>query len=84
MRENKDMHAGISRRRASVLGMVALVANAVQAVGQTPNASDSTLQLQEVVVTATKPASTIQETPISITALISQPLTVGIDLNYYY
>ena len=74
MREKKDMHAGTSGRRAAVLSTVALTVSALQAVGQSPGASDSSLQLQEIVVTATKRASTIQETPISITALTGEDI----------
>jgi outer membrane receptor protein involved in Fe transport len=74
MREKNDMHAGTSGRRAAVLSTVALMVSALQAVGQSPGASDSSLQLQEIVVTATKRASTIQETPISITALTGEDI----------
>jgi iron complex outermembrane receptor protein len=68
------MHSGISGRPAAILAGLALLAAALPGVAQTTGNNDSALQLQEVVVTATKRESTVQNTPMSITAVTGEDI----------
>src|SRR3984957_9884801 len=68
------MNPGIPSLWAGALGGVVLMGSASEALGQQPGKADTVGQLEEVVVTATKRASTVQETPISITALTGEDI----------
>jgi iron complex outermembrane recepter protein len=63
------MNPEIPRKWAGAFALILLVGSADEAHAQQPGNTDSVGQLEEVVVTATKRASTVQETPISITAI---------------
>lgn len=65
----------MSKRHVYSLGVAALSALPALTLAQTaPNSAPSVAPLQEIVVTAEKRASTVQDTPISITALSGDQL----------
>jgi iron complex outermembrane receptor protein len=68
------MNPGTPRQWAAVLGMCAMTGGTLQALAQQQSNSDASVSLEEVVVTATKRASTVQETPMSITAITGEDI----------